>query len=163
MTVVKTETAQTPVVEKPTIPTKLTAEEKNQRYAFIGKCVDKGINFPGSNKFGVMGSLTMQDLCTSTTKTLQDIAKGIKVLNEKHDPEFDGKEPLRIAGVFAEDWLNFLRFTIRKKNHDTWAAARRAEIKALNTTIDQAKTPDELRREAEARLNELKALGLEED
>lgn len=137
---------------KPAVPQKLTAEEENERYTFIGKCVDSNTNFPGGSRWGVPGGVTLQDLCNSTPTTLRDIGKRINKELTSHDPEFDGTEPLKIAGIPAEKWANFIRLTIRKKMYNTLVAEKRAEVKKLKATIEMAKTPDELRREAEAQL-----------
>lgn len=155
--------ATTPLPVKPALPVKLTTEEQNKRYQFIGKCVDKGINFPFNARFGVQGALTVQDLCNSSVKTLADIAKKIKKEEAEHDPEFSGNEILKIASVPATDWLDFLRLTIRKKNWDAYASDRRAEKKSLQGQIAAAKTPDELRKEAELKLASLDSEFADED
>lgn len=149
----------TPLTNVPKAPVKLTAEEMNSRYQFIGKCVDKGINFPSSNKFGVQGAMSVQDICNSNVKTLQELAVRIKKEEAGHDPEFSGTEALKINGIDSTDWLNFLRLTIRKKNWDAYAAKVRTDKRVIMTAIENAKTPEELRREAEVKLAQLNAIG----
>lgn len=146
-------------VTGPQVPAKLTTEEMNSRYQFIGRCVDRGINFPSSNKFGVIGALSVQDLCNSNIRTLQDIAVKIKKEQADHDPEFNGTEELKINAIKADDWLAFLRLTIRKKLWDAYAAKIKTDKRVLQTAIDTAKTPEELRREAEVKLAQLNAIG----
>lgn len=146
--------ATSPVVVsiKNSVPVKLTAEEENQRYQFIGRCVDNNINFPSTQKFGVLGVMSVQDLCASNVSTLAAIAVKVKKEEANHDPEFSGNEELKISGIAAQRWLDFLRLTIRKKNWNAYAADKRAEKKSLQSQIAAAKTPDELRKEAEQKL-----------
>lgn len=139
-------------------PVKLTTEEENQRYQFIGRCVDNGVMFPSNTKFGVMGGMSIQDICNSATDTLAKIAIKIKKEDAEHDPEFSNNEELKIAKIPATKWLEFLRLTIRKKNWIAYASDMRAQKKGLQAQIAAAKTPDELRKEAEAKLA---ALGTE--
>lgn len=150
-----TTTIAKPAVVANTKPVKLTNEEQNTRYTFIGKCVDKGINFPSNNKFGVVGAMSVQDLCTSNIKTLQDVAIKIKREQDGHDPEFSGTEELKINGILASEWLTFMRLTIRKKNWDAYASKMRTDKRVLQSAIDAAKTPEELRKEAQQKLNEI--------
>lgn len=145
---------------KASVPVKLTPEEMNARYQFIGRCVDKGINFPSSNKFGVQGALSVQDICNSNVKTIQDLAIRIKKEEAGHDPEFSGTEELKINGITSTVWLTFLRLTIRHKNWELYASRMRTEKRTLKAAIDAAKTPEELRKEAQERLN---AIGSEFD
>lgn len=139
------------------LPVNLTTDEKKWRYEFIGKLTDRNKTFPSNNKFGVMKALTVQDLCNSTTKTLQDIAVSLKKAEGDHDPEFNGNDALKINGITAQDWLQFLRLTIRKKNWDVHVADKRETIKDLEKQIAEAKTPEEKRREAELMLQGLKS------
>lgn len=148
--------------KKASLPTKLTTEEENHRYQFIGRCVDRGINFPSSNKFGVQGSLSVQDLCNSNVKTLAEVATKIKKEEANHDPEFSGNDVLKINDIPATQWLEFFRLTIRKKNWNAYATDKRDTIKELKAKIDLAKTPEELRREAQAELDSLKEFDKED-
>lgn len=152
----------TEIPKKSSLPTKLTPEEENHRYQFIGRCVDKGINFPSSNKFGVQGSLSVQDLCNSTIKTLRDIATKVKKEDASNDPEFSGNEVLKINGIPATEWLDFFRLTIRKKDWTVYASDKREQVKELKQTIDLAKTPEELRKEAQEKLDALKEFDKED-
>jgi len=147
----------------PSTPIALTAEEKKWRYEFIGKLTDRNITYPSTNKFGAMGTMTVQDLCNSNVETLQRIAKAIKKLEVDHDPEFDGAEELKIGVIKASEWLQFLKLTIRKKNWNKLMSGRRTEIENLRAQIAQAKTPDELRKEAEAKLTLILSSGVEGD
>lgn len=147
------------------IPLKLSKEEENQRYQFIGKCVDKGINFPNSTKFGVTNVMTVQDLCNSTIVTLAKIASTVKKEEAEHDPEFSPVKTaiLKVAGIPATDWLCFFRLTIRKKYWDAYASDRRAQRKVLEARIAASRTPEELRKEAELELANLNAEFAKED
>lgn len=145
------------------LPVKLIKEEENQRYQFIGRCVDKGINFPNSTKFGVINVMTVQDLCNSNIVTLAKIAKSIKVEEALHDPEFSNNQPLKIGSILATEWLTFFRLTIRKKYWDAYATEKRAEKRGLEAEINAARTPEELRKIAETKLAALKSEFAEED
>lgn len=137
----------------PKLPTKLTAEEVTARYRFIGMCVDRGIVFPNVHRFGVQAAgMSVQDLCNSNIKTLQDIAVKIKKEEAGHDPEFSGTEELKISGVPAQQWLDFFRLTIRKKSWDILASEKRSEAKLLKAEIAAALTPEEKRKKAEEQL-----------
>lgn len=142
--------------KKSSLPTKLTTEEMNLRYQFIGKCVDKGIMLTNTTQLGVRGGQSIQDLCNSNVKTLQDIAIKMKKEDANHDPEFSSSEILKFSGIAATEWLEFFRLTIRKKNWDVYSSDKREHVKELKERINQAKTPEELRREAQAELDGLK-------
>lgn len=148
--------------KKSSLPTKLTIDEENHRYQFIGRCVDKGLNFPSSNKFGVQGSLSVQDLCNSNVSTIADIAIKVKKEEAMHDPEFSRNPILKINGIPATEWLEFFRLTIRKKDWNAYASVKKDTIKELKAKIDLAKTPEELRREAQAELDSLKEFDKED-
>lgn len=154
MTEVATTVPPAPV--KPGIPVKLTTEEMNTRYQFIGRCVDRNINYPGQLRFGVNTAMSVQELCAANIDTLRNIAKSIKKVTEGHDPEIDGTEEIIISRTPAAQWLQFVLLTIRKKNWDKYAADNKAHIKNLKEKIAAAKTPEELRKEAELELAGLK-------
>lgn len=148
--------------KKSTLPTKLSAEDMNLRYQFIGKCVDKGIMLTNTTQLGVRGGNSIQDLCNSSVKTLQDIAIKMKKEEANHDPEFSNNEILKFSGIPATEWLEFFRLTIRKKNWDVYSADKREQVKELKQTIDLAKTPEELRKEAQEKLDALKEFDKED-
>jgi len=158
-----TPVAQAPVPVKPGLPAKLTAEETQQRYAFIGMCVDRNITYPATRTFGQASPMTVQDLCAANVASLQKMASALKGAAANHDPEFSNTGELMINKVEAEKWLTFFRLTIRKKNWDAYAHDKRARAKDLHKSIEAALTPQEQRARAEAELAGLKDFDDDED
>ena len=137
-------------------PEKLTELEEQQRLLFIGNCVDKNYYLPTSTKFGVSQRTTVQDLCNSSIQTLQDIGTNIKKAIGNHDPEFSSTPEPQLGKIAASKWVDFIRLTIRKKKYEEYMERVNEKIKNLEEKISEAKTPQELRAEAEAELAELK-------
>ena len=137
-------------------PEKLTDLEEQQRLLFIGNCVDKNIYLPTNTKFGVAQKTTVQDLCNSSIQTLQDIGTSIKKAIGNHDPEFSSTPEPQLGKIAASKWVEFIRLTIRKKKFEEYVDKVNSRMKELQEKIDGAKTPQELRAEAEAQLAELK-------
>lgn len=137
-------------------PEKITEQEDQARLLFIGKCVDGNLLVPALNKFGVAQALTVQDICNSSIKSLKTLGTAL----EKSRAGIEGSrfsqvsEPT-IGGAKYKDWEDFVFYTIKKKEYDLWKEKISEEVKALNQQIDAAKTPEEQRREAEARKREL--------
>lgn len=145
-----------PVAPTKAAPAKLTPDEEKELYGFIGKCVITNTNFPGTTRWGVAGSMTVQELCNSNVSTLRDLGKKINEAINKHDPEFDGGDPIKIAGLAADRWVGFIRLVIRRKQYYAYLSDRKDQIKSLQATIDKAITPEEARRKAETELALLK-------
>lgn len=150
-----TDTATPQVPAKPATPEKLSSEEENKRLLFIGRCVDRDICLPANNRFGVTTKLTVQQLSNSSVDTLQGIGRSITVAIAGHDPEFSDSEVLKVGGIAAQDWVDFIRLNIRRAKWRAFAAKQRSLISSLKADIAAAETPEERRLKAEAQLAQL--------
>lgn len=136
-------------------PEKLTDAEEQQRLLFIGNCIDKNLYLPTNTRFGVAQKTTVQDLTNSSVETLQAIGSSIKKAIGDHDPEFSNAPEPMLGKLSASKWVEFIRLTIKRKRVQEYTEKTKEKIKQLQDQINEAKTPQEKRAEAEAQLAEL--------
>lgn len=148
---------------KPTTPQKLTPEQLVHMFAFIGKCTFKNVGLPGGNKFNIATRLTIQDICNASIPTLVGIAKQVKKAIADDDTEFSGGEPLKIAGLKADEWLDGLKLILQKRRFDEWARENRAKLKALEAKRENLATPEEQRKKIDEEILSLSSVSTEEE
>lgn len=163
-----TTTSSTPVaeaakVEKPGTPKPLSQAEESTLLNFIGKCVLRNIALPAQVRFGVNKRFTVQDLCHESPAVLSGIRKSINKAIAEFDPEVDAGDELKISKLPATQWAEFILNLLRRKKYEDYAADLRARKKFLVAKINESKTPQELRQEAEQELAGLNAIPDEED
>lgn len=139
-------------------PIALNEQENSARLLFIGKCVDENLALPNLAKFGVTQLMTVQDLVNANISTLQEIGKSIKKQMADYDPEFSSSnDGLYIKGVRAEEWIGFIKSTIRKKEFDAWKRSQLNKAKAIKAELETMKSPSQRKKDLQKQLAELEA------
>lgn len=136
----------------------LTKEQNDARLLFIGKCVDENVLLPTLLKFGVTEAKTVQDLSSANVQTLQNVGKQIKKQLADFDPEFSSdNSTLKISGIDAEKWVEFIKFTIRKKQHESLVRESAGKIAKIQEELETMKSPSERKEELQKRLADLQS------
>lgn len=134
----------------------LTLEELKWHTDFVYRRVMNNTVLQSSAKFGRELKLTVQELVHSNVKTLQDIGQQIeRVAREAGSSDFSAEGPFRINGVEASNWITFLKLQIKLKKAEEAAEEKKRRVKELREKIDNLKTPQELRADAETELRAL--------
>lgn len=139
----------------------LSPEEFKFYNDFIVQCVTSNIVLQSASKFMRELRLPIQEIVHSNIGTLRDIGIQLeKVANEAGSSKFSLDGPLKLSGIDADKWIDFLALQIRicQLAYDT--RKKESEIAKLEKELEQFKTPGEKRTEIETRLNELKGISV---
>lgn len=131
---------------------KLTAQEKETLMSFIGKCVLEGAKFPGVT-IGI-DNVTIQQLVTERTiDSLEQYGDAIEKRASAQGSSFKSKKgPLKFGTILASDLINALHLIIQHKEYQAHVANLTKKKVKLQEVIDNAKSPQDLAKEAAAEL-----------
>lgn len=132
----------------------LTTEQNTQRVLFIGKCVDTNAVLPNSTKFGVSQPLTVQELSQLNDKTLEQVYINIQKQSNEVSLGFN-KEPLKISGFPAQEWLEFIQLTVKNRAYVQYKNKVKAEKAALLSELEGMKSPSQKKKDLQKKLAEL--------
>lgn len=126
----------------------LTHEELKRHEDFVYRAVTDNTVLASSAKFGRELRLTVQEIVHSNVATLRAIGTQIeKVAKDAGSSEFAAEGPLKIGGVEASKWIDFLKLQIKlTEAHESKVRTMR-ELRNLEAQLEEFKTPGEKRQE----------------
>lgn len=138
-------------------PVALTQEENNARLFFIGKCVDENLTIPNYTKFGVTQPMTVQELTSSSDKTLESIYVSIQKQQNEASLGLKASKPLEISGISAQVWLDFIKLTVQNREYVAYQKQKAKEVNAVKAQLESMKSPSQKKKELQKLLAELEA------
>ena len=135
----------------------LSQEQNTKRLLFIGKCVDENLTIPNYTKFGVNQPMTVQDLSAASDSTLKGIYIAIQKQVNESTLGFDNTKEVVISGIPANDWLEFIKFTVKGREYKVYQSELFNEKLKSSQELDSMKSPSQKKRDLQKRLTELEA------
>lgn len=138
-------------------PVALTAEQNTQRLLFIGKCVDENLTIPNYTKFGVNQPMTVQELASSSDKTLEGIYVSIQKQQNEAGLGLKASKPLEISGIPAQQWLDYIKLTVQNREYQTYKKDAAKKLATVKAELETMKSPSQKKKDLQNKLKELEA------
>jgi hypothetical protein len=134
----------------------LTTEERSELLTFVGESVFENRAFP-SMKLG-HEKVTIQELLHERSdEALATLGKQVKKAIADYDPDFSSTTSYKVGGVDADRFVRILKLILKHREYEKYKASLASTKKLLQAELENFKTPEEKKKEIEAKLAALDA------
>jgi len=136
---------------------KLTLDQESKLTGFIGKAALNNVMFP-SRTMGTE-NLNIQEILNFSISSLENYGEFIEKNSQKEGSSFKSKRaPRKYSGLISSsELIEFLHIIIQYREYEVYQKTMARKIDELNKYIEDTKSPEEKRQEAQKNLLALQA------